>query len=339
MRHEVIAVALCAGLWSGVASAQSAEKDADAERLFREGQKLLQEKRYGEACPKFEAAYAKDHQLGTLLNLAYCHKEQGAPWRAWVEFKEAEVLAIEHKRLDRRDFARQRMAELEKGLGHLAIDLTSKVELTDVLVGDEDRRVPEAEKGLPFAAEPGQRKVTFRAKGKKDTTLMVPVVKGDRVVHIAVPAMAEADPVPVAVAPVAEQPKPPPPPPEETGRGRKVLTFGLLGVGIVGVGLGAVTGWMTLQNDCASHGRSTDACPGGTDPLLRKKSQDKVDQAQTTGLVSTLAFIGGGAALAGALILYVTAPSNKPKEAPETEARRRITPELGAGWAGVSGTF
>ena len=128
MRRRALGLLLCAGLWSTQASAQPrspavqspprsvSDKDADAERLFREGQKLLEERRYGEACPKFEAAYKKDQQLGTLLNLAYCHKEQGATWLAWVEFKEAEVKATELKRNDRRDFARQRMAELEKSL-------------------------------------------------------------------------------------------------------------------------------------------------------------------------------------------------------------------------------
>jgi tetratricopeptide (TPR) repeat protein len=95
-----------------LAYADPLDKDADAERLFREGQKLMEERRYGEACPKFDLAYRKDQQLGTLLNLAYCHKELGTTWLAWVEFKEAELKAIELKRTERRDFARQRMAEL-----------------------------------------------------------------------------------------------------------------------------------------------------------------------------------------------------------------------------------
>ena len=54
--------------------------------------------------------------LGTLINLAFCHKEQGASWYAWLEFREAEVKATELNRADRRDFAHARLVELEKQL-------------------------------------------------------------------------------------------------------------------------------------------------------------------------------------------------------------------------------
>lgn len=318
--------------WSSGASAQTPEKDADAERLFREGQKLLQERRYGEACPKFEAAYGKDHQLGTLLNLAYCHKEQGATWVAWLEFKEAEVRATELKRPDRRDFARQRMAELEKSLSRAVIDRSPKGEPTEVLV--DDRRVPEAEKGVPFAIEPGQRKVTFRAKWKKDNTTMVSVAKSDRPQHIVVPPMEDDDPVPVIATPTPEPPKNdgPPAEPPRPGATQRTIAIALGAVGIVGLGVGAVTGVMALSNDCATGGRATARCPGSD-----QASKDAVSSGESTAAISTVGFIAGGAALTGAVLLYLTAP--KAKATSSQESRARVVPELGAGWAGVRGTF
>ena len=39
---------------------------ADGERASREGQKLLEERRYGEACPKFEQAYKKAQKRGEI---------------------------------------------------------------------------------------------------------------------------------------------------------------------------------------------------------------------------------------------------------------------------------
>ncbi|HVH44432.1 MAG TPA: hypothetical protein VM925_18895 [Labilithrix sp.] len=336
----VVVGALCAGLWSGAASAEPSDKDADAERLFREGQKLLEERRYGEACPKFEAAYRKDHQLGTLLNLAYCHKEQGATWVSWLEFKEAEVQATELKRTDRKDFARQRMTELEKSLARVVIDPTQKVELVELLV--EERRVPEAEKSVPFAAEPGQRKITFRAKGKKEVVQLVTIVKGDRPQHIAVPPMEDQEKEPpVVAAPAPEPPKPTPvqvvaAPAPEGRSGQKTLAVVLGAVGIVGIGVGAATGVMTLSNECTAAAKRENpaGCPDN------QAGRDIAARGETTGMVSNITFGVGGAALIAAVVLYVSAPSGKASAPADANAKRvRMTPELGTGWAGLRGVF
>ncbi len=349
---------LCGALWTNDASAEPSpgrpisEKDADAERLFREGQKLLEERRYGEACPKFEAAYKKDQQLGTLLNLAYCHKEQGATWVAWVEFKEAEGKATELKRNDRRDFARQRMAELEKSLARVIVEPQQKVELTEVLV--EDRRVPEAERGVVFAAEPGERKLTFRARGKKQVVKLVTITKSDRPQRIAVPPMVEdreADVVVQETSPTPEskpEPRPAPSPPprgEETesgGSGQKTVAFILGGVGLVGIGVGTATGLMTLSNACTRNAKdeNPNGCPNN------QEGRDKTRQGETTGMISNVSFGVGGAALVAGLVLYLTAPSAKASAAmsvggaaKSAQTRVRVTPEIGSGWAGLRGVF
>ena len=189
-RTAALVALVAAGLIVGtprVAWAQ--DREVDAERLFREGQKLLEERRFGEACPKFEAAYSKDHSLGTLINLAFCHKEEGALWYAWLEFREAEVKATELNRPDRRDFAKQRLTELEKQLPKVIIDNPRKVPLTDVLV--EDRKVWEAERGAVFAAEVGTRRFIFKARGRKNGALLVNIVKGEKLQHVTVPDMEE----------------------------------------------------------------------------------------------------------------------------------------------------
>ena len=348
----LLGVLLCAAFWSTPAAAQPtrapaaqprspvSDKDADAERLFREGQKLLEERRYGEACPKFEAAYRKDQQLGTLLNLAYCHKEQGATWLAWVEFKEAEVKATELKRMDRRDFARRTMAELEKSLARVVIEPQQKVELTEVLV--EDRRVPDAEKGIVFAAEPGERKLTFRAKGKQQVVKYITFAKSDRPQRVAVPPMEdqekEAFAETPAPAPAPEEPKPAPAAPPaaegERGSGQKTLAIVLGGVGLVAIGAGAVTGVMTLSNACTDSAKrdNPNGCPSN------EEGRDKTRQGETTGMISNISFGVGGVALVAAVVLYLTAPSGKP-DATAARSGIRVTPEIGTGWAGLRGVF
>jgi len=354
-RLSCLVAFVLATAWSATAAGQQPviDKEADAERLFREGQKLMEERRFGEACPKFEAAYRKDHQLGTLLNLAWCHKEQGAIWQAWVEFKEAEGKAIELKRNDRRDFARARMAELEKSLARVVIEPTTKVELTEVLV--EDRRVPEAELGKPFAAEPGQRKLTFRAKGKKQVVQLVTIVKGDRPQRIPVPDMEDMPPGGEVEETTAEaeeeeaaEPKPvPTPAPVEDrkdGSLQRILGLATAGVGVVGVAVGAVYGLQTLNNECTDGKPAYEGDPNAPPSC----TPEQRDRASETGAISTVSFIAGGALLAGGLFLYLTAPSAKSSATVGVAARAsgdrkrsglRVLPEIGAGWAGVRGVF
>ena len=316
-----LAVPLAMLFASGNATAQS--QDADAERLFREGQKLMEERRFGEACPKFEAAYTKDRQLGTLINLAFCHKEQGAIWYAWLEFREAEVKATELNRPDRRDFAKQRLAELEKQLPKVVLDNPQHMPLTDVLV--EDRKVWEAERGAVFAVEAGQRKFVFRAKGKKQASALINVVKGDKAQHVVVPDMEDGG---------GETPPPPPPPtggnteppkPEapssDSHPGSTQKTIGWVGIGVGGVALaiGAFYGIKTFSSPCANGKK----CP----------TADQTD-ANRSGTISNIAFVLAGIGVIGGGVLILTAPS-----APQTQAKIVVSPQIGAGWAGLTGTF
>lgn len=336
-----VAVIACSTLWSLATSAQPLDKDADAERLFREGQKLMEERRFGEACPKFEAAYRKDQQLGTLLNLAYCHKEQGAVWQSWLEFKEAEVKAADVKRPERKDFARERMAELEKSLVRVVVERSTKVELTEVLV--EDRLIPEAEKGQPFAAEPGQRKLTFRAKGKKQVVQLITLTKGDRPHRVNVPEMEdERDSAsgPMAVGSEHETPSSTDEP--KRASTQKTVALVALGVGVVGVGVGSVFGLQTLSNEC-TDGKPTPGTTGGASCTSQQR-----DSASEKGAISTVAFVAGGTALVAGLVLWLTAPSGKPstttaqatyQSEKQVRSNVRLHPEIGAGWAGLRGIF
>lgn len=326
---------LAALLWAGAASGQPLDRDADAERLFKEGQKLMEERRFAEACPKLEQAYKKDHQLGTLLNLAYCHKEQGSVWIAWVEFREAESKAVELKRTDRRDFAREKMRELERNLARVVVDPKPGVDLVQVDV--EDRRVYEAEKGVPFAVEPdGKRKFVFHARGKKPAVLLVSAgsARDPKVQHVTIPELVNDDigaGPRVDTQPFLEEgsaPRPAAPTAEKTSSwsGQKTLAVvaGVLGLG--GVAVGSVFGMRTLGGRC-----NDGPPPAGSDPTdPRFCAASDLDVAKKEALFSTIGFVAGGALLAGAVVLWITAPSPTGKSARAT---------VGPTWAGLEGTF
>jgi hypothetical protein len=311
------------------------DREADAERLFREGQKLLEERRFGEACPKFEQAYKKDGQLGTLLNLAFCHKEQGATWYAWLEFREAEIKATELGRSDRRDFAKGQLPALEKSLSKLVVDNPKDIPLVEVLV--EDKRIPEAEKGAPFAAEAGQRKLTFRAKGDKVGTLLVNLPKSEKITHVTVPDMADdavrtgtgsGDPQGDGVESTATIPEARAETPS-TQSSQKTLALGAFGVAAVGGLVMIVAGIMTLTNDCAALGDSANCVKDA-----EGKGDEEKSRGDTTGMIAN---IGGAVMLVGGAagaFLWFTAP----KEA-ENSGGVRVKPQLGLGYAGLRGTF
>jgi hypothetical protein len=331
-----LAIPLAVLIASGSAAAQTQE--ADAERLFREGQKLMEERRFGEACPKFEAAYNKDHSLGTLINLAFCHKEQGALWYAWLEFREAEVKATELNRPDRRDFAKQRLAELEKQLPKVVIDNPQKVPLTDVLV--EDRKVFEAERGAVFAAEAGQRRFIFKAKGKKPGAALINVAnvtKGDKVQHVSVPEMEDAVEEPPKADGAMGDPAKDGPATADADPGAKQRTIGWIAASAGGVALliGTIEGVVTFSSPCQGGKDCTD---------------DERSSAKTTGLVSTVAFTLGVIGVVGGVVLLLNAPDGHAASSPVTQARPRtspvprasavtVVPQLGLGWAGLSGRF
>jgi hypothetical protein len=325
-------VALSLALLLTTASVAAQEREQDAERLFREGQKLLEERRFGEACPKFEAAYAKDHSLGTLINLAFCHKEQGATWYAWLEFREAEVKATELNRADRRDFAHQRLAELEKQLPKLIVDNPKSLPLTDVLV--EDRKVWEAERGAVFAAEVGERRFTFKARGKKPTATLITVAKGDKVQHVVVPDMEDG----AEAAPAKERPPEPAKPETASGTNsgsmQRTLGWVALGVGGVAALIGAIEGVSTFSSPC----HSGKAC-----------TSDERDAANGTATIADVSFVVALLAGGGGVYLLLTAPPASQNAAPAATSARvalpsrassvSVTPHLGLGWASLTGTF
>lgn len=313
-------------LFPGGARAQ--DRSADAERLFREAQQLLEAKDYANACPKLERAYALDRKLGTLINLAFCHKSQDAWWLAWIEFRQAELMAMAQGRTDRRDFVRQQLTEIEKKgkLAVVMIDNPRHEPLTEVLV--EDRKMPDAENGAIFMVEPTgavDRKFTFRAKGKKSVERLVKIVRSDKSIqHVVVPTLEDQEPEPEAAPPPA--PPPPdhaavPPAPANDGRSQRLVGWIVTGTGAAALGVGGYFGIEALGSPCAGSSKN---------PPCTSEAKSTADKE---ALASTILVAGGAVAVAGGLWLVLTAQRDAPK------AGARIAPTVGLGYAGVQGRF
>jgi hypothetical protein len=88
-----VSLVLCAvTVWSSVTTAQPAGD------LFSEGRALLDQNRPAEACEKFDRALALDpNKPGLLLNLGQCNAKQNKTATALVWFRRALALATERK--------------------------------------------------------------------------------------------------------------------------------------------------------------------------------------------------------------------------------------------------
>jgi hypothetical protein len=322
----------CIALLGGVLALAEPARAADpseggaaaAESLFQDGRRLVDQKKYSEACPKFLASQKLAPALGTLLNLADCYEKAGQLASAWVRFREAVALAQRLGRSDREATAHERASKLEPRL--IRLKITSLQTNADVKL--DGNALDPAVLGTLLPIDPGKHTVEAAAKGKKPFHTTIDVSERVKSPAIEIPALEDE---PQQKAETPPPPSPPSKPPKETveddkGNGRmptqKILGLVSAGVGVVGLGVGSFFGLRTssLWNDALAHCNQNAECD-------REGVQLAAD-AKSAGNISTIAFIAGGAFLVGGAVLFFTAPTGE---------RRGVG--IGPGSVYVGGTF
>jgi hypothetical protein len=116
---------------------------------------------------------------------------------------------------------------------------------------------------------------------------------------------------------------------------QKVVAFAAGGVGLAGIAGGAVFG--LLANGSWRSARKE--CPRPQDCPDHRGAVADHDSAELWATTSTVAFAAGGALVATAIVLLLTAPSER--AARPAWIPSAVTPAIGAGEAGVvvTGTF
>jgi hypothetical protein len=332
LRARCIAFVLTAGIVCAAAGDVRAEPNesgaAAAESLFQEARKLMDAKRFSEACPKLVASHKLAPAVGTLLNLADCYERAGQLASAWARFHEAIALAQRLGRPDREKTARDRAEKLEPRLIRLTIVTQEK----DVEVKLDGNSLDPAALGTAVPVDPGKHAIEASAKGKKPFTTTIDVSDRSRSPSVEIPAL-DTD---------SEASKPggggsssnvthPHDEGASDGSFQRIASYATLGAGVVGVGIGAIFGLKTSSNwdEAKTHCTSTLECD-------RTGVQLAAD-AKNAGTTSTIAFVAGGLLLAGGAALYFTAPSGPPAKTGAAPTNVRVG--VGLGSVVVGGSF
>jgi hypothetical protein len=305
------------------AAEPSAAEKATAEALFQQGTELMQERKFATACEKFEGSQQLDPALGTMLRLADCYDRTGKSASAWALFREAASVARTRGELDRERIAVERANELEKRLSKIELKVDRKNAPAGLEIQLNGVSVPRATWDAPVPVDPGRQRVVASAPDKTPWSATFDVPEGPGVRSIEVPALA-AKPKGES----AETGSPGGAPREARGSTQRALGYVTGGLGVVGV---AVGGFFSYQ----AYGKKQDSlaqCRVDDPNACTPQGKELRDDAKRTADTATLLFVGGGALLAGGLVLVLSAQSSEPR-APARELK--ASAGLTGGGAGI----
>jgi hypothetical protein len=294
----------CALSLSGFSFEAQAQKTAEvgkADALFNAGRSLLEAGEYADACPKFAESQKLAPGLGVTLYLADCYERLGRTASALAEFRRAVQIAA--VRGDKRGaIAGERANGLEARVPQLVIVVTPAARAQELTVTLDGEVVPSTQWDAPAARDPGDHDIVVSAPSKATRHLNVKLVAQKGVVTTMVEPLEDpalplpessraSDPLPPLIAPASKT--------------QKWIGVAVGGVGVLGLGAGAVLGVLAMSKLNDSNNGPCNASDHCSTAGLGLR-QD----AEHFGNASTAAFIAGGVALAGGVVLFLTAPKS-----------------------------
>ncbi|MGH7293437.1 MAG: tetratricopeptide repeat protein [Polyangiaceae bacterium] len=220
-----IAAALVVTATARPALAQAPPDSVAAEALFREGRRLIDQRRFAEACTKLEDSEQLDPAVGTLFSLGECYEAQARKASAWFAYREAETLAA-RRRDDRRANAQTKAAALEPQLSHLVLRLSDPRDAVHVSV--DGQPLSPAALDAPLPVDPGPHRVEVHGERAYEETVRV---AGNGVtVEVAVPSLLSAAPA----SPLAAR------------DWKRPVAIGLVGLGSATAAVGGVLGLQAI---------------------------------------------------------------------------------------------
>lgn len=240
-----------------------------------------------------------------------------------------------------RDDCAQRLDEIERAQPTIVFDVQDATghDLTQVTVQIDGRRWLEHLDGSAVAVDPGPHAFVFQA-GQASLEQQFVIREGEKARRERVVLFAPASAVSSATAGVAAETAPLAPNAGATpqaggpsdssppaGQMQRTLGWVAGGVGIGGLVIGSVLGVMAASNWSSAK----DECsPPSCSPASHSQAESDKNDASSAATGSTVAFIAGGALVAGGLALVLTAPARSARSSGSV----RVVPLL---WAGSGG--
>lgn len=318
----------CATRWlllvAGVLCSSSAKGQpsdiARAEALFREARAALQRGAVDEACPKLEESYSLDPAAGTAVNLGDCFEKQGKTGSALLAYRAARTLLRPGD--GRLPLIDRQIAVLEARTPKLRVTLAAGAP-PDTVIKRDGRPSP---LGVAAPVNPGKHQIVVEASGRPAVTYRVTVKEGevkDLVVEAAEVGAASGSGTGetagrAEAARAAEA---------NSASTQRTLGYVVGGAGVVGT-IWGVSEWLAFRN---GSDELDQICPGERCEAFKQKKSE-VDRL---GRNAALGIGIGLAAVAGGLVLVVTATDDSPATAV------RVSPAVGAASLGafVGGAF
>jgi hypothetical protein len=239
-------------------------------------------------------------------------------------------------------------SQVEGKIPSLTITVGGAADGESPVVSIDGASIPPSVIGLPRKVNPGHHTIT--AKGQAgEATQEVDVSEGEKKQVQLVLASGEPTPQPNDQSAAPKETTSP----DNRSHSPTTLTYVTGGVGAAGLLFGAITGVLSLSDASTVKGE----CPGKV--CTTSKAQSDLSSANMMATLSDVGFIAGivGAGVAVATLIIghdsgpaetpsrtptETGPSNggqAPDATPAPESRLRVTPWIGFGSAGLSGTF
>jgi hypothetical protein len=300
---------LILALLTATASAQAPDVSS-AEALFREGRRLMKEHQIAEACEKFEASERIDDSVGTLLNLADCREKNGQLATAWATFlKAASTARTRHD--DHETTAKAHAAALEPRLSYLTISVPESSKVDGLVIRRDDVEIDPALWNTGVPVDAGRYKISGEAPGHEAWSTVIDIREERQHASVEVPrfkplrelskvVVPEVKPVAAVLPDIGPSEEPSP---RVTTLRKLSIASAVVGAGSLGAGVyfGVTAKDLARQSDAICPGR---VC-GDAHALALNHS------AQRDALASEVLFGVGGAAVAGAVVMWIAgAPSH-----------------------------
>jgi hypothetical protein len=301
-------------LGSSRAHAQSAE----AEGLFNDGNKLMDEGHLAQACDAFEASNRVEPRAGTLLRLAECREKNQQLASAWSAYKDALSRAKDPRK---RELASAKAKALKPRISYLTVSVPDENRIEGLTLTRSGQAFDQLLWNRPLAIDGGDYVIVGRAPGHSEWQVIAHVPVEGAKIKVEVPKLDALSTPPPTLASAPNPTLAPAPPsvavhpdrdPAPSSRGfttRRKLALGAAAGSALAVAAG-------IALAVTAKGKQSDAHALCSDPQIGCDGADRANElirsGHNLGIGAGVALGVGGAAAIAAGVLWFTGAQESP---------------------------